>query len=193
MLKLILFICAVCNGNIVLNNTNHATIIGTIDDKSSILFASQVLNHSNTIQYVYIDSVGGYVDDGFRIMNILSSLTNVTCIAVNAYSMAFIILQACPNRYILPTSVLMQHQLSAHVSGDISRMTESMRLLHAQNEYVQTLQADRLNVTKDWFDNRTRDEWWIFGKEILTTNCADKVVPYVSCDTSLSFENCPII
>ena len=53
MLKLILFICAVCNGNIVLNNTNHATILGTIDDKSSILFASQVLNQSNTIQYQY--------------------------------------------------------------------------------------------------------------------------------------------
>jgi len=178
---------------IILNNTNHASILGEIDNRAYILFASQVLNRSKTIQYVYIDSVGGFVEDGFRIMNVLSSLPNITCIAVKAYSMAFIILQVCPTRYVLSTSTLMQHQMGAQIDGDISRMSESMHFLHAQNDYVQQLQANRLNVTKEWFDNRTRDEWWIFGNEILTTKCADKIIPYVFCDNSMSFNDCPVV
>jgi hypothetical protein len=47
-------------------------------------------------------------------------------------------------------------------------------------------------VSTEWFENRTRDEWWLFGSEAVENGCADIAAFTVSCAKSMNISECPL-
>lgn len=75
--------------------------------------------------YIEIDSQGGHIETGFRIMNMMDQAKKrgfrFVCIVRNyAISMAFTILANCDERYAAPYSILMFHQVRAIVDHPLS-------------------------------------------------------------------------
>lgn len=61
---------------------------------------------------LHIDSPGGSVGLGLKLVEAIEANGQVTCIARNAYSMAAVIFQACKVRLIEPLGILMLHPVS---------------------------------------------------------------------------------
>jgi ATP-dependent protease ClpP protease subunit len=180
---------------IELNKTNHISLVGPIDMFSSNMLHAQLHALQSMPQYIYIDSPGGLVDGGIEIVSLIRTVPNATCIAARAYSMAFAIFQHCARRIILETGSLMQHQIhfsGQGMSGDLWRVQEELRFVKSQYTWLLASQASRIGVSTEWFENRTRDEWWLFGSEAVENGCADIAAFTVSCAKSMNISECPL-
>jgi len=64
--------------------------------------------------------------EGMKIIDLINTLKksgiNVSCISDFSASMAFIILQSCQRRLAMVSSVLMQHQMSIGLEGNIENV-----------------------------------------------------------------------
>jgi ATP-dependent protease ClpP protease subunit len=168
---------------ITLTDTNSVVIRGSITDKVADEFITSLINDNP--DYVYIYSNGGSVMAGNRmIMQLVNR--DITCIAERAYSMAFVILQACKHRYIVPTATAMQHQQSmGNLRGDLYAITGYIEMVHSIENYLTTLQASRIGMKEDEFRTLSSTEWWMFGQKIIDNNVADEMVQ-IECTQKLT-------
>ena len=85
--------------NIMLNETNTVSIIGEIDEHSTPLILHSLITMVNNHQdvYIYLDTKGGSVHHGSKIVSEVLK-HKVKCIAQNAFSMGFVIFQACKRK-----------------------------------------------------------------------------------------------
>lgn len=167
---------------ILLTKDNHAAISGKINDKLANTFlvsASQLDNDA----FIFINSPGGSVLAGNKIVRHVRH-KNYTCIADHAASMAFVIMQACARRYVTSTSVLMQHQQSLEVGGDLQAINAYLSMVNAIERDLSQLQASRIGMKEEEFRQRTMSEWWLYGNDIITNRVADKLV-HVECSRDL--------
>lgn len=181
--------------HIQLNETNHISLVGPIDADTPFVVHSQLHVMASYPQYMLIDSPGGIVSSGLDVLTIARSIPNLTCVALRAYSMAFAILQSCAHRAVLDTGSLMQHQIhfgGFGLTGDLRRINEMAGFVQRQSSWIASLQARRIGVSRAWFENRTRDEWWLHGHEAVEHRCADETVSYISCAPSINISSCPL-
>ena len=89
---------------IELNKQNLITLRGEIDEQITSEIIGKINKFTNSHLYLYIISPGGSVIEGLQIIDQLQSLAHknikLSCIANFAASMAFVIFQSCPTRYI---------------------------------------------------------------------------------------------
>ena len=182
--------------HIILNSNNHAILRGEVSPSSisQLIIDINNLSYNDTIEknnelYLYINSNGGSVSAGQSFIQYLEALSyekNITCIADNALSMAFAILQFCKIRYTMDHSILMQHQISiSDFSGPIEMLQSHINLLGDIYTDLVKKQALRMNMNEDEFRKKILSDWWIYGSETIKYNASDEIV-YVSCDTSLT-------
>ena len=126
-------------------------------------------------------------------MQIMNEVKNhhVKCIVQRAYSMGFVILQACSTRYILPFGSVMQHQISFGIRGELGKVKSYTSLVEQYENYLADLQSRRIRMPVDTFIQRTANEWWLFGENVILENVGDIVVN-VECDVSLTRKNVTI-
>jgi len=171
-----------------LNNNNFVMIRGEINSQLASKFINDIQKIEEENIYVYISSPGGSVIDGFHMIEIIDALKlmnkSISCIAQNANSMAFAIFQTCSNRYILSSSILMQHQLSLTINGQYENIKTKLNLINSINELLLERQYKRINMNKDEFITKITSDWWIFGKNAIELNIADKIVNVI-CDKEL--------
>lgn len=173
--------------NIKLNTTNTITLKGVINSKNTNRFLHDFnLRENKNKLYLYIDSPGGSVEDGYKIITELMKY-NITCIADKAYSMAFAILQSCSKRYILPYGKLMQHQISLGLMNELGKIESYLKFINEMETELLKLQSNKIGISSDELKNRTNNEWWLFGNNALKENCADKIVN-VECTKKLTLE-----
>lgn len=136
--------------------------------------------------YLVIDSPGGSVFAGLDLAYYLqTSGKNVTCVSKTAISMAFVILQACSERISMSNSVHMQHVASYGVQGDAPNNLSFVKFLEKTLKVMQTMQAERLGLSLPKFNQKTRDDWWLFGgEEPVKHNVTDKTEA-VTCSSKL--------
>ena len=116
------------NEHITLNNTNNILIKGPIDQELTTEFIyefSKISNKMKNNTYIYLDTPGGSVEEGMKIVTLVKDY-NLSCIAERAYSMGFIIFQACRERLILKHSSLMQHQISLGIMNEKGKIDSYM-------------------------------------------------------------------
>jgi len=94
----------------------------------------------------------------------------VICIAVKAYSVAFIIFQSCSNRYILSNTILMQHNFKIIYSKYDVNIVNNIIL------YIRNLEPIRLNIKLNVYLEKIKNELWIYGQDIINNNYADKLI-----------------
>lgn len=167
---------------ITLNMSNSLFITGEINQLSTDYFIgkNKLLELDNTDIFIYINSPGGNVYEGMRIIENIKYLNsigfNISCIAQNAYSMAFTVFQFCPNKFITSTSTLMQHKLYLETGGYFENIKNYIHLIDKISNDLENEWIDKLNITKKEFYEKIRDDWWIHGRDILEWYLADKIV-----------------
>ena len=115
--------------NLIELTTNNSVILrGPVNSISVSKWIYNINKIKTDDIYIYIKSPGGSVTSGNLFIEQIKSLSesgkNIHCIAEFAASMAFIILQSCPNRYGLFSSILMQHQISFGISGNLQNVNK---------------------------------------------------------------------
>ena len=166
---------------IELNSKNLITFRGQIKGSTVTNWISQINEHdseSNTL-YIYLSSPGGSVLEGNKLVDQIKMLEsngiNVICIADFAASMAFVILQACPKRLALSSSVLMQHQMSLSLDGPLENINNYLNFIYQINENLESMQATRLNISVIDIKNKVLNDWWIPGHHAVKENVVDEL------------------
>jgi len=130
--------------------------------------------------YLLIDSPGGSVIDGAKLISVIQSSPNpIYCINMGmAASMAFMILEHCTKRYALDRSILMAHGASVgvHYQGKldelVSRYTFLKRFVDKMDRYV----ADRAGIPYTFFKLKSNAENWVDAQDGLAFNYLDNIV-----------------
>lgn len=174
--------------NIRFNSTNNIMIKGPIDNdvSSKFIYDLSLLENKKNV-YVYLDTPGGSIDDGMQIVSQIKKY-KLRCVAEKAYSMGFIIFQSCEKRYIMPHTRLMQHQLSYGIRDEKLKIDNYVKFIDSMEKQLVEDQAERIGLDVDDFYQRTINEWWIYGKNILKENCADRMAN-VECSVTLTKQN----
>lgn len=176
------------NANIEGKNKNITTMYssqilhlkGQIDAEMVEEFIKQF--HESSVSpselIIYIDSPGGSVMAGNRIMTLFQNYP-VTCVAERAYSMAFAIFQMCENRYVLEHSTLMQHQMFTILGNELQKLNNYLEFLNDINNDLIEKQSKRIGMSRNKFMEKIYNEWWITGKRAVKENVADSLVAFL--------------
>lgn len=189
-LLLIVLLFFFVNGQEVVKLTedNHVVIRGPINGMSSSKVITNLVKNKSKELYIFISSNGGSVTSGMQIVQTIQAIqktgVKVNCIGNVALSMGFVILQYCDNRYVMPSSVLMQHQMSLGIEGPLKNVNSYMDFINTMDMEVEHYQANRLNLTVTDFKRKVDHDWWMFGSSALEFGAADKLVS-VLCDFKL--------
>jgi ATP-dependent protease ClpP protease subunit len=177
---------------IKLNTSNTIIIKGEINSKSANAFLYKLnLIENKKKLYLYIDTNGGSVEDGYKIINEVIKY-NVSCIAEKAYSMGFAILQSCKRRYIVPFGKIMQHQISFGISNEKAKVESYITYINQMEEMLLSIQSVKIGISALELKERTYNEWWMFGENAVIQNCADKIVQ-VECSPELTRANFTVV
>lgn len=193
MLPLILLCLPIARSfeSIFLNTSNVITIRDSIDDETATRFIYDLNQKKNkTDVFVYLDTPGGSVESGNKILMEIQKY-NLSCIADRAYSMGFVILQGCKNRYIRPYGRIMQHQISYAVKNEKAKVDNYVHFIDQIEDELVAMQADRIGMDHNEFRLKTMNDWWMVGRYALNNKCVDEIVD-VYCDEKLTNQNITI-
>lgn len=190
LLSFLLLICStVATKTIELTSNNLISIRGPINAFSASKFIHQTSNMQSNVVNIMINSPGGSISDGNAIIEQIKSLSRsnvrVNCICDFAASMAFIITQACPYRYGMSSSVMMQHQMSLSIGGELNRINSYMTYIEALKNSLDTMQSNRIGMKLATFQDKVKDEWWVYGKDNVNNNILDEIV-ILKCSNTLN-------
>ena len=177
MICLLIIIHMSCATLIGVSQKNLIVLRGQITGKS----AADVRVRMNTVSvptiYIYISSPGGSVMDGLTIVDQIEVMkhrgTEVHCIADVALSMAFVIFQSCPTRHVTTASILMQHQMSLTVQGNLRNIETYMDFIRRTSLVTDTRQAERMGLDLNTFRLKVVSDWWLQGADIVVQGGAD--------------------
>lgn len=172
--------------NIELNTFNFFSIRDSITPNSiskAIMDISNLHNSNPYIKefYLVLDTPGGSVISGNQLIDYITYLNTtgitINCIAKKAISMGFVILQSCPGiRFALPSSILMQHQMSTLVVGNILNIESDIKYSKRLYEKMLIKQSLRIGIEPKLFLDKTRDDWWLDGEMAFENNVVDRLI-----------------
>ena len=173
--------CGVIARTINLTNDNFVALRGTVTSQSIAEVISNLIDKNDDIRYIFLSTNGGSVTAGLKLINTIKDLEksgiNVNCIADTAISMGFVIFQACTNRMVLSHSTLMQHQMSlSGVRGKILELNSYLNHINRIEDELNLMQASRLNMSQQEFENKINNDWWLTTSESIQYNVADEIV-----------------
>jgi ATP-dependent protease ClpP protease subunit len=172
--------------NIKLFSHNTIALQGEVDISSVSRLIDEISKNEQDVIYFIIDSGGGSIDDGLRLINVMkSSGKKFVCISLYSASMAFSILQACDVRYVTDSSILMQHIGSYQISGNTNKNQTVSSLIGRQFMDLQKRDSSRIGLKQSQFYKLILSDWWLYGKEAVKANVADAVVQ-VSCSVEIA-------
>ena len=175
---------------------NNIFIKGEIT-KSSI---NNTINEINKIKKTgninfVIDSHGGDLISGYNLiiemLEMQEKLLVIDCYVINAKSTAFTIFQYCDNRYVIPDSILFQHNVSIEFKGSFedfedfyeTRFDFYRLITNMFNKDV----SKKIKMTYQEFLRKIWNDWTIKGGEnIVKNNLADEVVIIKDFDYTLN-------
>lgn len=176
---------------IILTQKNHVSLTGPINERVASKFISQINNIETDIIHVYINSPGGDVKAGQKIIQYINFKKNtnktISCIAWEAHSMAFNIMQFCTYRYVLKDSKMMQHQMSlSGLSGNIENINSYIKIANKMYDSLINDASARIGITPGEYKTKINNDWYLYGEEIVKNNVADFVISSIGCDSKLT-------
>lgn len=174
--------------DIMLTNENVLVLKGEINNKLASTFIYDLNKKEKKKDiFVYIDTNGGSVDAGNKIVSEISKY-NLNCIASTAISMGFVILQSCNKRYVTDYSTLMQHQMSYGIMNEKEKIENYVNYIRQMDNKLTYMQSKKIGIESSKFKKKTFNDWWLFGENSIYENCADELID-VSCSPKLTNEN----
>lgn len=173
---------------ITLTTENTMLIKGPVNSQLSTNFIYNLNKKKNKKNlFVYLDTPGGSVEHGNKIVAEIQKY-KLNCIAERAYSMGFVIMQACNKRYITPYGRIMQHQMSYGIQNEKAKVESYVDFVDQVENELTEMQASRIGISNEKFIENTYNDWWLVGKKAIIENCADQLAE-VTCSVKLTNEN----
>jgi len=174
---------------ITLELNNFIAINGPINKENVNTWIRNISSIDRSSFYIYINSNGGSVEYGLQLINQFNYLRSIgktiDCIAQNAYSMAFQILQSCDKRYITSSSKVMQHQMSlGNIDGPFDNIMNYINMIQQMSNDMDKKVSDRIGLSFEEYKRKTSTDWWLYGEDIIKANVADEIV-YIGCSPKL--------
>ena len=179
---------------IVLNSTNFVELSGDVNQESINKVIKDLTYSNSDLIYLYLNTDGGEVESGLRLIHILESYNdkkNIICIGEKVLSMGFSIFQACKTRIVMLSSTAMQHQMIVSMEGQLYTLMRKLEYLKYIDDYLLTQESERLKMPKDFYKSLREHEWWLHGRTIVEKMAADKLQKVI-CDRKLSKTLCPL-
>ena len=164
--------------NVLLNSKNLIKLEGEVNNYNINYVIKKITNSESDPLYLYINTNGGDVEAGLKLIHTLESYKNkknIICIGKLIISMGFSIFQSCKERVILNSSKAMQHQMKIFLDGDIDTIREQFKYIENINQQLNKYESNRLKISEKKYNNLIKNEWWMYGKDILKFNAADKI------------------
>ena len=162
--------------DIYLNGSNTIILNTEIDKDSVNKFMLDLYEKEDKDNlYLYLDTLGGSVIDGLIIIEEIKKF-GISCIVRKAYSMGFVFLQYCKRRYITEHSIIMQHQMMYMVEGNHNNIQNIIKHYDNINEVLVRQQVKKLEIDINLFKNNIKNDWWLYGINIILNKCADEIV-----------------
>lgn len=159
---------------------------GEVNDELVAKTMDKMYKSTQDTVTIFIDSPGGSIVAGLHLFELIANFNKPTiCYVHFAASMAFALTQACTERYITDSSIMMQHQASFGGKGTVGHMSEMSRFAVNLSDKLTNIQAKRLGISKEKLEARVVNDWWMFGEEIVKNKAADKVV-FMECKPELA-------
>lgn len=168
---------------------NHISLRGVVNQENvdRLLSGLQKIKEKEVV--IYIDSSGGYVEEGDRFLTQLQYRqregTHFTCIAQKAHSMAFYIMQYCDKRLVTENARMMMHHISTTLMGTLPAIEGHIRMVRQMANRIYHKCAERLGLTPEEFEKKIAVDWWLSGDDIIQAGAADGVT-LVGCSSILT-------
>lgn len=135
-------------------------------------------NASGSTVYLVLDSPGGSVIDGARLINYIKySGKNIVTVCDNmCASMAFQIFQVGKQRLMTDKAILMAHPASGGAMGTIENMFELIKMIKLYVDRLDAEVANRAGMKYSEFKALVADNIWAETPESLKMRLADGVV-----------------
>jgi ATP-dependent protease ClpP protease subunit len=168
-------------GTVVLDSHSTITLRGTVTNKTVSETISKILTSKEDTVTLFLSSPGGSVIDGAQLISTIRSVNKkVVCVTDMSASMSFVILQACDERVVLESSILMQHVASFGVSYQQEPNAVSfVKFIQNITSAMDAAQAKRMEMPVSKFKQLIRDDYWLFGSQAVQAKAADRVAQVV--------------
>lgn len=167
---------------------NFVALNKVVTDRSSSKLIFDIMSNEHERIYLYLYTPGGSIVAGNKIITVMDTLISqgkeIICIADFAASMGFGIFQACSERLVMPSSQIMQHQMSLGVRGQVENIRTLLNTTDEMYRELVVRQADRVGLSYDDFMNKIAHDWWMYGDDAVFENAADRMV-HVNCSPEL--------
>ncbi len=128
--------------------------------------------------YLVLDSPGGSVFDGSRLISYMESSkanVNTVCYGLCA-SMAAQIFSHGKQRLMINRSTLMYHPASGGVRGTVHEMKSLLGYIDRETQKLDAYVADRAGITRDKFADLVLQNLWIAADDAISMHLADGLV-----------------
>lgn len=132
---------------------------------------------------LYITSVGGEVDSGFALIDIIqSSKTPVYTVNVGFnYSMGFLIGLAGHKRYAFKNSKFLHHDGFSGAFNSGSKVIDQIEFNKAGEERIKKYVLSVTKIPEKLYNKKQRTEWYMFADEAKELGVTDCIIG-VDCD-----------
>lgn len=149
------------------------------------------LSDSASPIYLFIDSPGGSVFEGEKIISAMESAkgpVNTVCIGLCA-SMAAYIHQYGAQRYAYDRAILMFHDGSGGVQGEVEKMNSMLSFVRRKIEKIDNHIAARSGLPIEVFVSLKLSDLWIDAEDAQTKGLVDKLVKVAKLDSPQDFND----
>lgn len=134
--------------------------------------------------FIVIDrSPGGSVMEGYRILKAMRASKAPVIVVVRSFaaSMAAIITTMAPRSYAYPNAVILHHQVSAFMMGNMTQMKEALEIANEWYRRVGTPVAEKMGLsldgfTKEMYKHNSDGDWEEFADKASKLKWVDAIV-----------------
>lgn len=154
-------------------------LIGKIENDLARDLTREILDHPRDEITLFISSEGGVVYDGLALANAIETHGRVTTICLGvALSAAADVLASGRKRYIVPGAIAMLHQVGWELEWQYaSVIARNAKFLERLNDQLAEHLARKTGKTKERILADSREDFYLYGKEIIDYGLADGFWP----------------
>lgn len=178
---------SILNNKTIIFNSDHNVFAfkGTVNEDLKDRFIEKVINSKGRKFYIYFDSPGGSVHALNNIVDFMqASKKHYICVARFAASAAFMTFEHCQERLMMRGGILMSHNASSMISGELPRIASKLRLWTNLIEAIEKRIAKRMKMTFKKYKKLINVELWLDISDAKRYNAIDDVV-YATCSKKL--------
>lgn len=175
------------NGTLVISD-RRISINGAVTDQLAEFVCQRIsfYNNQNTDYPIFLvvdSSPGGSVSAGYQIQKAMVASKAPVYVVVKGYaaSMTAVIATLAEKSFCYPNSIIMHHQVSNSLKGNMTVLKEQMEFTNIWFERMATPVAKKMGITlqefvKKMYENDSTGDWQAFGEKAQQLKWIDHVV-----------------